>query len=234
MASQAYKEVMRNKYRDPLSYIRVTIGVINQEAQSSAYVPHPENYTYYSNLKWPLDNYQVQELYATCDQDYTAVDGSMYFLPRAREDVVLNQGIVSEDLPGSIEIQFPIRYDIKGLTVEFGRAYPVDFRIESDNKTVEIAGNATEHFVTEEIFEGATFLRFVPASMANGQSRFRIHQLTMGIGIYFDNRKILSATKKEHISPIMEELPTLDFDMTIENKDRAYDVENEESTVNFL
>ena len=234
MASQAYKEVMRNKYRDPLSYIRVTIGVINQEAQSSAYVPHPENYTYYSNLKWPLDNYQVQELYATCDQDYTAVDGSMYFLPRAREDVVLNQGIVSEELPGSIEIQFPIRYDIKGLTVEFGRAYPVDFRIESDNKTVEIAGNATEHFVTEEIFEGATFLRFVPASMANGQSRFRIHQLTMGIGIYFDNRKILSATKKEHISPIMEELPTLDFDMTIENKDRAYDVENEESTVNFL
>lgn len=234
MASQAYKEVMRNKYRDPLSYIRVTIGVINQEAQSSAYVPHPENYTYYSNLKWPLDNYQVQELYATCDQDYTAVDGSMYFLPRAREDVVLNQGIVSEELPGSIEIQFPIRYDIKGLTVEFGRAYPVDFRIESDNKTVEIAGNATEHFVTEEIFEGATFLRFVPASMANGQSRFRIHQLTMGIGIYFDNRKILSATKKEHISPVMEELPALDFDMTIDNKDRAYDVENEESTVNFL
>ncbi len=220
--------------RNPLSYIRVTIGVINQEAQSSAYVPHPENYTYYSNLKWPLDNYQVQELYATCDQDYTAVDGSMYFLPRAREDVVLNQGIVSEDLPGSIEIQFPIRYDIKGLTVEFGRAYPVDFRIESDNKTVEIAGNATEHFVTEEIFEGATFLRFVPASMANGQSRFRIHQLTMGIGIYFDNRKILSATKKEHISPVMEELPALDFDMTIDNKDRAYDVENEESTVNFL
>lgn len=233
-ASQAYKEVMRNKYRDPLSYIRVTIGVINQEAQSSAYVPHPENYTYYSNLKWPLDNYQVQELYATCDQDYTAVDGSMYFLPRARADVVLNQGIVSEDLPGSIEIQFPIRYDIKGLTVEFGRAYPVDFRIESDNKTVEIAGNATEHFVTEEIFEGATFLRFVPASMANGQSRFRIHQLTTGIGIYFDNRKILSATKKEHISPVMEELPALDFDMTIDNKDRAYDVENEESTVNFL
>ena len=231
--SREYKRSMKEKLRNR-SYIRVTIGVINQEAQSSAYVPHPENYTYYSNLKWPLDNYQVQELYATCDQDYTAVDGSMYFLPRAREDVVLNQGIVSEDLPGSIEIQFPIRYDIKGLTVEFGRAYPVDFRIESDNKTVEIAGNATEHFVTEEIFEGATFLRFVPASMANGQSRFRIHQLTMGIGIYFDNRKILSATKKEHISPVMEELPALDFDMTIDNKDRAYDVENEESTVNFL
>ena len=56
----------------------------------------------------------------------------------------------------------------------------------------------------------------------------------MGIGIYFDSKKILSATKKEHISPISEELPTIDFDVTVDNKDRAYDVENEESTINFL
>lgn len=231
--SQAYKSHMKEGLRNQ-TYLRITIGVINQQAQASACVPHPENYTYYSNLKWPLDNYQVQELYVACDQDYTAVDSSMYFLPRDRADVVLNQGIVSENLLGPVEIQFPIRYDIKGLTVEFGRAYPVDFRIESNNNTVEIAGNGSGHFVTEEIFEDATFLRFVPAAMVNGQSRLRIHQLTMGIGIYFDNRKILSATKKEHISPVMEELPTLDFEMTIDNKDRAYDVENEESTVNFL
>ena len=47
--------------------------------------------------------------------------------------------------------------------------------------------------------------------MVNGQSRFRIHQITMGIGIYFDNRKTLFPTKKEHISPITEELPTIRF-----------------------
>mgnify|MGYP007055181718 CR=1 FL=1 len=76
-------------------------------------------------------------------------------------------------------------------------------------------------------------MRFVPAAMVNGQSRFRINQITMGIGVYFDSKKILSATKKEHISPISEELPTIDFDVTVDNKDRAYDVENEESTVNF-
>ena len=88
--------------------------------------------------------------------------------------------------------------------------------------------------MTEEIFDGATFLRFTPSVMVNGQSRFRIHMITMGIGIYFDNRKIKSATKKEHISPIMEELPTIDFNLTVNNKDRAFDIENEESTVNFL
>ena len=233
-ASNEYKELMRRKWRNPLSYVRVTIGLINQQAQSTAYVPEPDRYAYFSNLMRPMDNYQVTELYCTCDQDYTTVDGSMYFLPRDQEAVVLNQGIVTEQLLGPIEIRFPVQYDIKGLTVEFGKAYPVDFRIESDNNTVEITGNTDGHFVTEEIFDGATFLRFTPSVMVNGQSRFRIHMITMGIGIYFDNRKIKSATKKEHISPIMEELPTIDFSLTVNNKDRAFDIENEESTVNFL
>lgn len=233
-ASNEYKDMMRRKWRNPLSHLRVTIGLINQQAQASAYIPEPDVYTYYSDLVKPMDNYKVQELYATCDQDYTTVDGSMYFLPRDAADVVLNQGIVTDGLQGEIEIRFPVQYDIKGLTVEFGKAYPVDFSIISDGNTVEITGNASGHYVTEEIFPAATFLRFVPSVMANGQSRLRINQITMGIGIYFDSKKILSATKKEHISPISEELPTIDFSVTVDNKDRAYDVENEESTVNFL
>ena len=233
-ASNDYKDLMRRKWRNPLSHLRVTIGLINQQAQSSAYIPEADSYTYYSSLKKSMDNYQVRELYATCDQDYTTVDGSMYFLPRDTADVVLNQGIVTEDLLGTIEIRFPVQYDIKGLTVEFGKAYPVDFSIISDSRTLAVTGNSSGHYVTEEIFESATFLRFIPVSLVNGQSRFRINQITMGIGIYFDSKKILSATKKEHISPISEELPTIDFTVTVDNKDRAYDVENEESTVNFL
>lgn len=233
-ASNDYKDLMRRKWRNPLSRLRVTIGLINQQAQSSAYIPKADSYTYYSSLKKPMDNYQVKELYATCDQDYTTVDGSMYFLPRDTADVVLNQGIVTEDLLGTIEIRFPVQYDIKGLTVEFSKAYPVDFSIISDSRTLAVTGNSSGHYVTEEIFESATFLRFIPVSLVNGQSRFRINQIAMGIGIYFDSKKILSATKKEHISPISEELPTIDFTVTVDNKDRAYDVENEESTVNFL
>lgn len=233
-ASNTYKEIMRRKWRNPLSHLRVTIGLINQEAQASAYIPDPDQYTYFSDLKKPMDNYKVQELYCTCDEDYAQVDGSMYFLPHEADAVVLNQGLVTEELLGDIEIRFPVQYDIKGLTVEFGKAYSVDFSIVSDNHTVEVTGNADGHYVTEEIFEGATFLRFSPSRMVNGQSRFRINQITMGIGIYFDSRKILSATKKEHISPISEELPTIDFSLTVSNKDRAFDVENDESSVNFF
>lgn len=233
-ASQAYQQVMKEKWRDLRTHLRVSIGVINQEAQAGAYVSEPGHYTYYSNLIRPLDNYEVTELYATCEQDYTPVDGSVYFLPRSKADIVLNQGIVTETLLGSIEVRFPYEMDINGLTVEFGKAYPINFQIESDHNRVEVTGNRDGHFVTEEIFESVTFLRFVPVVLANGVGRFRIHQLTMGIGIYFDGKKILTATKKEHISPIDEELPTIDFTATLENRDRLFDIENSKSVLNFL
>lgn len=233
-ASSEYKREMKKRYRDERSFIRVTIGMINQTAQASARVAEPEAFAYFSSLTKPFDNYQVAELYAGCDENWTAVDGSMYFLPRRKQEVVLNAGLVTEGLLGEVKIRFSMALSIKGLTIEFGKAYPVDFTIESDQNTVEVKGNDSGHFVTEEIFPDATFLRLVPSKMVNGQSRFRIHQITMGIGIYFDNRKILSAVKKEHISPITEELPSIDFSMTAENRDRAFDVENSESSVQFL
>ena len=233
-ASSKYKELMRRKWRNTRSHLRVTIGLINQEAQSSGQVADREHFTYYSDLVKPLDNYQVEELYAACDQDYTTADGTMYFMPRERDSIVLNQGIVTEDQNGVVEIRFPVEHDIKGLTIEFGKAYPVDFTIDSDHRSLEVTGNTNGHYVTEEIFEKTTFLRFTPRTMVNGWSRFRINQITMGIGIYFGSREILSSTKKEHISPISEELPTIDFSVTVNNKNRMFDVENDESTVNFL
>ena len=47
--SNAYKQEMKKQYRDH-SYMRVSIGLINQEAQASAYIPDQEKYAYYSNL----------------------------------------------------------------------------------------------------------------------------------------------------------------------------------------
>lgn len=234
--SQAYKDLMKQKWIDKLCHMRVTIGVINQEAQSSAAVSNQEDCAYYSNFYKPLNNFTVneRELYASCDEDYTRLDGSMYFLPRDETEVVLNQGIVTSGLRGAIELSFPKPYDIKGLTIEFGYAYPTSFQIASNQKTVEISGNADGHFTTEEIFEQVTYIQIVPVEMVNGESRMRIHQITMGVGIYFSGHEIKSAVKQEYINPVSEELPTVDFSLTVENNDRKFDIENSESSANFL
>lgn len=233
-ASAKYKEAMKEHWRNGISHLRVTIGMVNQTAQASAFIPDAEACTYFSNLQLPFENETAKEIYATAEQNFAKTDGSLFFLPRNKTEVALNAGIVSKELLGSIEVRFPLPLNIKGLTIDFGQAYPVDFDIESEENTVFIRDNQKSYFVTEEVFLRATYLHFIPKKMENGTGRLRIQQITMGIGIYFDNKKILSASKKEFISPIGEELPAIDFDLTIDNKGREFDVENYKSSLNFL
>ena len=229
--TSAYKEEMKKPLRGH-TLMRVNIGVINQEAQGSAKVSSET--AYFSNLTKPLNNYVVDALYATTEQNYSTVDGRMYFLPREKSDCVLNQGIVSKEIMGDVQFTFPIPYDLRGITIDFGKAYPVDFTIITDNARKEVRGNKAGKYVCEDVFQGVSSLIIYPERMVNGQAFLHIHEIIMGIGIYFNERNILTASKKEHISPIMEALPTIDFRLSVNNKDRAYDIENEKSTVNFL
>nr|DAJ23211.1 MAG TPA: hypothetical protein [Caudoviricetes sp.] len=229
--TSAYKEEMKKPLRGH-TLMRVNIGVINQEAQGSARVSSET--AYFSNLEKPLNNYVVDALYATAEQNYSSVDGRMYFLPREKSDCVLNQGIVSKEIEGTIDFIFPVPVDLRGVTIDFGKAYPEAFTIVTDQSWKDVTGNNKSKYVCDEVFKGTMTLSIIPIKMVNGHGRLHIHEIIMGIGIYFNERNILSASKKEHISPIMEALPTIDFRLSVNNKDRAYDIENEKSTVNFL
>nr|DAR78078.1 MAG TPA: hypothetical protein [Caudoviricetes sp.]DAS49622.1 MAG TPA: hypothetical protein [Caudoviricetes sp.] len=229
--TSAYKEEMKKPLRGH-TLMRVNIGVINQEAQGSAKVSSET--AYFSNLEKPLNNYVVDALYATAEQNYSSVDGRMYFLPREKSDCVLNQGIVSKEIKGIIDFIFPVPVDLRGVTIDFGKTYPEEFTIVTDQSFKDVTGNTKSKYVCDEVFKGTTTLSIIPNKMVNGHGRLHIHEIIMGIGIYFNERNVLSASKKEHISPIMEALPTIDFRLSVNNKDRAYDIENEKSTVNFL
>lgn len=229
--TSAYKEEMKKPLRGH-TLMRVNIGVINQEAQGSVKVSSET--AYFSNLEKPLNNYVVDALYATAEQNYSSVDGRMYFLPREKSDCVLNQGIVSKEIKGIIDFIFPVPVDLRGVTIDFGKTYPEEFTIVADQSLKDVTGNTKSKYVCDEVFKGTTTLSIIPNKMVNGHGRLHIHEIIMGIGIYFNERNILSASKKEHISPIMEALPTIDFRLSVNNKDRAYDIENEKSTVNFL
>ena len=229
--TSAYKEEMKKPLRGH-TLMRVNIGVINQEAQGRARVSSET--AYFSNLEKPLNNYVVDALYATTEENYSSVDGRMYFLPREKSDCVLNQGIVSKEIKGIIDFIFPVPVDLRGVTIDFGKTYPEEFTIVTDQSLKDVTGNNKSKYVCDEVFKGTTTLSIIPNKMINGRGRLHIHEIIMGIGIYFNERNILSASKKEHISPIMEALPTIDFRLSVNNKDRAYDIENEKSTVNFL
>lgn len=233
-----YKQSMHdNTKRRNRSYMLVTIGVINQAAQkdSAAVEEQGASYSYLSNLTRPLDNYDVEYEYTTMEQDWFKADGKLLFPPRPEAaDYLFNGGIISEGTLTPICFSFGTVYDIRGLTIDWGRNYPVDFTISNGTKSVEITGNTESHWVTEEIFDGTEYLLITPKIMSHGSNRLRIHKILMGIGISFENKKIKEGTKTEVVSPITEELPALDFSLSVDNANRMFDVENKESAIHYL
>lgn len=237
--SAEYKASMKQLARNK-SYMKINIGLINQNAQENSAV-QPGNFTYFSDLNKPLDNEAVTKHYATFERGYTQADGTKFFLPRpGAGGGFFNAGIVTEQLckganRPSVLIKFnttdPV--DIKGLTIQFGESYPLEFEVETDEKAVNIL-NDGPLCRTEETYNNVTFMRITPISMFKGNARLRIETITFGIGIVFDNEKIVSANMKTVLSPISESLPAIDFDVTIENMDKYYNVDNADSAIQYM
>lgn len=234
----SYKQSMHdNTKRRNRSYMLVTIGVINQIAQKDAEVVEEQGaqYSYLSNNTRLLNNYDVEFEYATMEQDWFKADGHLLFPPRPENaEYLFNAGAVTYGLLGAVCFRFGLAYDIRGLTIDFGRNYPVDFTVSNGSKTVSFTGNDKSYWTTDEIFDGTEYLLITPTAMVNGRGRLRIEKILMGIGISFENKKIINGTKSEHLSPIMEELPSMDFTLTVDNSNRLFDVENKESAIHYL
>lgn len=232
---KAMKQLNRNK-----SYMKISLGLINHAAQNSAQV-QAGDFTYFSDIKKPVSTEKVGQVYATCERNFSKVDGSMHFLPRhGSGKTYYNAGIVTDGLCGRentpvVIIRFNTEdpLDIKGLTLEFGDAYPVRFSVETDEGTIEY-GNAGNTFQTEDTFNNTTYMKITAIEMVNGMGRLRIHNILFGIGLTFDDEKIVSAEMRSSLSPISESLPRIDFSVTIENMDRYYNVDNEDSAINYM
>lgn len=233
--SKAYKEAMKRPLRNR-AYIHISIGVINQDAQKTACVDVPENMlTEYSNFTKPFDNYEIDSIYATAEQGFARTDGSMVFLPRNVREAFMNNGLVTEGVLGSISIRFGMKHlDIKGLTIDFGEAYPTAFTIESDLGIKEYTGNTLALWSTEDVFTGVSFLRITPLSMANGQARLRIYKFLCGVGNVFTNKDIKSYSFKDYVSPISDRIPSQDMSLTVYNYSFRYNIDNPGSAIHFM
>lgn len=225
----AYKNAMAQPLRNH-SYMIVTIGAINQVAQKNAKCIGV--YSYLSNLEKPFDSYDVEEPYATFENNLFKLDGTM-FVPPTNSDYLLNNGIISQSLLGNISITFDVDYDIRGFTIFFGDNYPTSFKI-SNGTEEHTYSNDSSMFVCEDIYPNTKTLVFTPLEMKYGQNRFRINKIYMGVGITFENNKIQSSTFKEKTDSIASSLPQVDFSLKCENYNRMFDTENVNSAIHFL
>lgn len=234
--SNAYEESMRQVFRNR-GYIRGTIGIINADAQNHATVMNGKNsLTYFSNGKRIFNDNLINYLYATAEQDFSKIDGSMYFLPKQSSGMnYYNSGAVTSALKGSIHITFGemTALDIRGLTIDFGECYPTSFSIETNTTKYDYT-NEKQIFVTEDVFDGTTYMVIKPTEMVNGEGRLRIYEMSFGVVDSFGNNEVISCSINEFVSATTETLPSKDVEIIIDNQDEYYNPDNDSSALAYL
>lgn len=237
--SKAYKESMKSSLRER-AYIMISFGLVNQEAQAKATVDNG-SYAYYSNKDNIFGEHIDDTVYATLEEEFTKVDGSMFFLPRATEGGrYYDTGIVSDKLISEARCEVTISLntiatDFKGLTINFGENYPVDFDIVgSTGQTIEFRGNTKSKWSTEEVLENTTYIKLVFYKMKNPQSRLRIYSIMFGYGLVYYNDSVMSSALDSYVSPIGADVPQFDFSVTLKNYDHYFNVDNPNSAINYL
>ena len=124
----------------------------------------------------------ITNIYATNEEDFSKVDGSMYFTPDANSEIY-NNGIATQDTMGRIWINFKEkqRYDIKGLTIDFGENFPKEFTITYDEGIKSYSGLENGLFKTEDAFLNVSYFMITPIVMDNVNTRLRIYSFFVWI-----------------------------------------------------
>ena len=237
--SKEYKQSMKSSLRER-AYIMISFGLVNQEAQQKAKIDSGD-FTYYSNKDNLFSQRSDDTVYATLEENFTKVDGSMFFLPRRNAgDGYYDTGLIGAGLVSDAQYELTINLhtaaiDFRGLTVNFGENYPVDFDVvSSEGQVIEFRDNDTGDWSTEEVLENTTYVKFIFYTMKNPQSRLRIYSIRFGYGLVYYNDSVMSSQLDSYVSPIGADVPQIDFSVTLKNYDKYFNVDNPKSAINFL
>lgn len=237
--STAYRESMKSSLRER-AYIMLSFGLVNQEAQAKARIENG-NFTRYSNVSNLFGKKAEDTIYATLEENFTKVDGSMFFLPRGTSaGGYYDTGLVGNTLVSEGQFSLTINLnilptDFRGITINFGENYPVSFDITSDHGQVaQFRDNDKAEFTTEEVFENTSKLTITVYQMKNPHSRLRIYYIRFGYGLVYYNDSVMASSLESYVSPIGADIPQIDFTVTLKNYDKYFNVDNPSSAINFL
>lgn len=233
--SQEYKESMKRPVRNQ-SYMKIQLGLINQEAQQTAGLSDTNKYNDFSDAESIFNQHTVRR-YATYESNFWKANGISFFLPEKKSDY-RKDGITSTNLfEESFHVKFVFgcgKSDIKGLTIKFGRNYPTKFTIVTDNATSFEYENTEELFKSDDVFENTESIELVITEMNVPNSRVRIDYIIFGLGLEYDDEWISEASSNTTLSAINEDLPESEFKVTLCNDNQLFNVDNPSSDINFL
>lgn len=233
--SAAYK-LEQNEYLRQEGYVWVYLGIVSKEAQANARANG--QFTIYSAPQTVFENNEFEAYYAIPEQNFIRCDSVQYFLPRDTSLFGLWQGLVTQEINGSVTFTFApyTKLDIKGLTIDFGDYYPTRFRVSNGNVTYtyDYENDSPGQWVCEDIFRNSAQITITPYEMVGGIQRLRILSIMFGVGLKFDNKSLISTSWKQECAHLSDKLPTKQFSFTISNLNKKFAADDPHSFVSFL
>lgn len=238
--SKEWKTSIREVPRKELE-MEISIGLINQEAQSNGSITSPAHQLSDTNV---FGKAKIDLPYATYEREFFKVNGQMLFPPMASDPSYYNGHISKQlsnenkDISGcTLELSFPLScypLDIKGLTLQFYWFYPTEFEIQWNDKSKVFINDGLK-FITDFVFDSvSTPIKIIPRKMNAPYARFRVENIKFGIGLEFTSKEIIDATLTTYTHPISNNLPYKQLTFTVDDRDSSFDLENPTSSINFM
>lgn len=247
-ASEQYRKEMQEPWRGQWG-LNIYVGLVRERFQSDAliYSSSPLSFLSLGHESDLFNDTVIDFPVATFENNTFKADGSSYF-SEIDEVPMSYQGIISEEVSsddGTIDYSISFVSEngekgLRGLTLHFDRSYPVSFSIICSNNTGELFRkqytNDSFIFTTNDVFsDDATKMTLQIEKMNESHVRFRLRYVLFGVGVSFTNTNILSTGGylKSFMHPCSIELPTQDFNISIDNYNGDYDIDKESSISNL-
>lgn len=224
----------------PTPQIRVSMYVIDPATVGDAKVEVFDPYMFFSNPQQIMTLEEVEQNYATCEQDFWKLDGSMRLLPSQgpyEEAGLVYEELTNEDgylsIVPKIIITFKQYFDAIGLTLNFdylNNGYATSFRARaySDNtllldEVVNATGPRNEVSIYVDEFNKVEFDLY---HFNRPNYRPRVFDVLTGLIKVWDNTNLISATYTNEIAMLSDVISGETLDITVDNSSLAFDPEN--------
>ena len=227
--SNEFKKAIKNAERKIKGYVEVLYDVPDIET-----TPIADYSSTYTNINEIDDGRRVENNYASLD--YLPLDGTRLSV---LDTINTNAGYISDDI--FEDIQNPtlnLTFEsstIQGVTIYFKDNYPTNMTLEfSDLSSITVE---PDNEIVQVIFDEPKTITSVSITineMEYSDRKIKIQEIDLGISYVYQNEDLIEFTVDEEVNKLVEEVPTNETSITINNMYDLFNPLNPQGVVKYL
>lgn len=227
--SNEFKKAIKEPERRIKGYVEVLYDTPN-----ITITPTADYSSTYTNIVETVDGRRVENDYASLD--YLPLDGTRLSV---LDTINTNAGYISDDLFEDISnptIDFTFEETtINGMTIYYKDNYPTNMTLEfSDLSSITVT---PDNEIVQVIFDEPKTITSVSITineMEYSDRKIKIQEVDLGISYVYKDQDLIEFTVDEEVNKLVEEVPTNETNVTINNIYDLFNPLNPQGVVKYL